>query len=399
MSSQEFDETTLWTPANVVTLIRILLVPVFVVAIISPWPDYFPQWPDAELWKPWVAALIFAVLSCTDALDGYLARSRGEVTNFGKFIDPLADKILVAAALLALIELQLLPSWVALLIIAREFIVSGLRMLVATHGVVVAASWYGKAKTVFQIIAILLFIIKGSDLLTSLHPDMEFALYVVSWFFMIIALVLTIVSMIDYFVKCAPILGFGSIGATEEGGVDAPRPAPANAPSKQELASLAAQVVAEAKDKGMHISTAESCTGGLIGGALTSVPGSSAVVEGGIISYSNDVKMNVLGVSAEDLRNVGAVSSEVAASMAVGSLRVAGTDVAVSVTGIAGPGGAVPGKPVGTVWFGLAKKGETTTYVRHFDGDRREVRSFTVKFALELLLYSLDPSLEKPISD
>lgn len=399
MSSQEFDETTLWTPANVVTLIRILLVPVFVVAIISPWPDYFPQWPDAELWKPWVAALIFAVLSCTDALDGYLARSRGEVTNFGKFIDPLADKILVAAALLALIELQLLPSWVALLIIAREFIVSGLRMLVATHGVVVAASWYGKAKTVFQIIAILLFIIKGSDLLTSLHPDMEFALYVVSWFFMIIALVLTIVSMIDYFVKCAPILGFGSIGATEEGGVDAPRPAPANAPSGQELASLAAQVVAEAKDKGMHISTAESCTGGLIGGALTSVPGSSAVVEGGIISYSNDVKMNVLGVSAEDLRNVGAVSSEVAASMAVGSLRVAGSDVAVSVTGIAGPGGAVPGKPVGTVWFGLAKKGETTTYVRHFDGDRREIRSFTVKFALELLLYSLDPSLEKPISD
>ena len=319
MSSQEFDETTLWTPANVVTLIRILLVPVFVVAIISPWPDYFPQWPDAELWKPWVAALIFAVLSCTDALDGYLARSRGEVTNFGKFIDPLADKILVAAALLALIELQLLPSWAALLIIAREFIVSGLRMLVATHGVVVAASWYGKAKTVFQIIAILLFIIKGSDLLTSLHPDMEFALYVVSWFFMIIALVLTIVSMIDYFVKCAPILGFGSIGATEEGGVDAPRPTTANAPSKRELAGLAAQVVAEAKDKGMHISTAESCTGGLIGGALTSVPGSSAVVEGGIISYSNDVKMNVLGVSAEDLRNVGAVSSEVAASMAVGS--------------------------------------------------------------------------------
>lgn len=399
MSSQEFDETTLWTPANVVTLIRILLVPVFVVAIISPWPDYFPQWPDAELWKPWVAALIFAVLSCTDALDGYLARSRGEVTNFGKFIDPLADKILVAAALLALIELQLLPSWVALLIIAREFIVSGLRMLVATHGVVVAASWYGKAKTVFQIIAILLFIIKGSDLLTSLHPDMEFALYVVSWFFMIIALVLTIVSMIDYFVKCAPILGFGSIGATEEGGVDAPRPAPANAPSGQELASLAAQVVAEAKDKGMHISTAESCTGGLIGGALTSVPGSSAVVEGGIISYSNDVKMNVLGVSAEDLRNVGAVSSEVAASMAAGSLRVAGSDVAVSVTGIAGPGGAVPGKPVGTVWFGLAKKGETTTYVRHFDGDRSEVRSFTVKFALELLLYGLDPSLEKPVFD
>ena len=305
MTEKEFDETTLWTPANVVTLVRILLVPVFVVAIISPWPDFFPGWESAELWKPWIAALIFAVLSCTDALDGYLARSRGEVTNFGKFIDPLADKILVAAALLALIELQVLPSWVALLIIAREFIVSGLRMLVATHGVVVAASWYGKAKTVFQIIAILLFIVKGSDLLLSLHPDMELALYVVSWFFMLVALALTIVSMVDYFMKCAPILGFGNAGSKKGEAQDA---------------VTAKDVIEMAVAEGKHLSTAESCTGGLIGGALTAVPGSSAVVEGGIISYSNEVKMNVLGVSSADLERVGAVSSEVAASMAQGSL-------------------------------------------------------------------------------
>ena len=124
MTNQQKSENTMWTPANIVTMIRILLVPVFVVAFISPWPDYFPDWSDAELWKPWIAALIFIVLSSTDAVDGYLARSRGEVTNFGKFIDPLADKILVAAALLALVELQLLPSWVALVILGREFIVS-----------------------------------------------------------------------------------------------------------------------------------------------------------------------------------------------------------------------------------------------------------------------------------
>ena len=99
----------LWTPANVVTLLRICLVPVFVVAIISPWPEYFPFWADAEASKPWIAAGIFILLAATDGLDGYLARSRGEVTNFGKFIDPLADKILVAAALLALIELGVLP--------------------------------------------------------------------------------------------------------------------------------------------------------------------------------------------------------------------------------------------------------------------------------------------------
>ncbi len=399
MSNQEFDETTLWTPANVVTLIRILLVPVFVVAIISPWPDYLPQWPDAEAWKPWVAALIFAVLSCTDALDGYLARSRGEVTNFGKFIDPLADKILVAAALLSLVELQLLPSWVALLIIAREFIVSGLRMLVATHGIVVAASWYGKAKTVFQIIAILLFIVKGSDQLLSLHPDMEITLYAVSWFFMAIALVLTVVSMIDYFVKSAPVLGFGSIGATAEGGVDAPAKGQVEFPSEQDVIDAAKTVVAEAKDKGLRLSTAESCTGGLIGGALTAIPGSSSVVEGGVISYSNEVKMNVLGVSADDLHRVGAVSAEVATAMASGSRRLAGSDIAVSVTGIAGPGGAVPGKPVGTVWFGLADSDGVKTYLRHFAGNREQVRIQTVLFALELFSYSIEPSGSEPLSD
>lgn len=386
MTEKEFDETTLWTPANVVTLIRILLVPVFVVAIISPWPDFFPEWESAELWKPWIAALIFAILSCTDALDGYLARSRGEVTNFGKFIDPLADKILVAAALLALIELQVLPSWVALLIIAREFIVSGLRMLVATHGVVVAASWYGKAKTVFQIIAILLFIVKESDLLLALHPDMELGLYVVSWLFMIVALILTIVSMVDYFMKCAPILGFGNAGAK-------------NKDEQVKSGCTAKEVIDLAVKAGKHLSTAESCTGGLIGGALTAVPGSSAAVEGGIISYSNDVKMNVLGVSSDDLERVGAVSSEVAASMAEGSRRVAQSDIAVSVTGIAGPGGAVPGKPVGTVWFGLATKQGTYTFVRHFKGDRDAVRSATVAFALELFAYALDPSRTKPVSD
>ena len=151
--------------------------------------------------------------------------------------------------------------------------------------------------------------------------------------------------------------------------------------------------------EGKHLSTAESCTGGLIGGALTGVPGSSAVVEGGIISYSNDVKINVLGVSAADLERVGAVSSEVAASMAEGSLRVAKSDIAVAVTGIAGPGGAVPGKPVGTVWFGLATKNHTKTFVRHFDGNRNAIRSATVDFALELFAYALDDSRPEPVSD
>lgn len=397
MTERSFDENTLWTPANVVTLVRILLVPVFVVAFISPWPAYFPQWPEAELWKPWIAALIFALLSCTDALDGYLARSRGEVTNFGKFIDPLADKILVAAALLALIELQLLPSWVALVILSREFIVSGLRMLAASKGVVIAASWYGKAKTVFQIIAILMFIIKGSHLLIGLHPSMENALYWVSWLFMAIALALTVVSMLDYFVKCAPILGFGkkqpsdapeeSEGA-EEALLTQSEAEPQN--DAQRIRSLAETTVECARKKGLRLSTAESCTGGLIAGSLTAVPGSSEVVEGGIVSYSNSVKESVLGVSPLDLQRVGAVSSEVAHAMAEGSRRLTKSDVAVSVTGIAGPGGATPGKPVGTVWFGLASKNGTITEVQHFDGSREDVRAATVLHALTLLCKGME---------
>ena len=95
-------------------------------------------------------------------MDGYLARSRNEVTTFGKFLDPLADKLLVTAALLALIEMNVLPAWIAFIIIAREFIVSGLRMVASAEGSVIAASWYGKLKTVLQIAAILLFIVKDS---------------------------------------------------------------------------------------------------------------------------------------------------------------------------------------------------------------------------------------------
>lgn len=397
MSERKIDENTLWTPANVVTLVRILLVPVFVVAFISPWPDYFPDWQDADLWKPWIAAAIFAVLSCTDALDGYLARSRGEVTNFGKFIDPLADKILVCAALLALVELQLLPSWVALIILGREFIVSGLRMLVATHGIVVAASWYGKAKTVTQIIAILLFIVKGSDLWLNLHAQAELILYGVAWLVMIVALVLTIVSMIDYFAKCAPVLGFGTIGQSKKDGGESEGEdvaEPADVTVEGQARELAAKVVSAAREARLIVSTAESCTGGLIAGSLTAIPGSSEAVAGGIVSYSNDVKKAELGVSAHDLETVGAVSAEVAASMAEGSRRACGSDVAVSVTGIAGPGGAVPGKPVGTVWFGLADRTGTRTEVVVFPGDRDQVRAATVRHALSLALEGIEASTQ-----
>ena len=121
----------LWTPANIVTLIRICLVPVFVLAILSPWPEWVGLPGITMEAKCVIAAGIFILISCTDWIDGYLARSRGEVTDFGKFMDPLADKILVTAALIALVELAVLPGWPVLIILAREFIVSGIRMVAA----------------------------------------------------------------------------------------------------------------------------------------------------------------------------------------------------------------------------------------------------------------------------
>lgn len=374
--SQQGEVHSIWTPANIVTCIRIGLVPVFMAVIISPWPQWVPYGNEVAVFQPWIAAILFALISCTDALDGYLARSRGEVTDFGKFVDPLADKILVAAALVALCELGELPSWIALVIICREFIISGLRMLAATKGVVIAASWYGKAKTVTTIVAILMFITKNSVWLVNQDSTFVFWFSVAAWVVMIAALVLTVWSMIDYFVKASDLFR-PSLSAKDEDEI-------------LDSFELASRVIDQAREKGLHVSTAESCTGGLISGALTSVAGSSSVVEGGIVSYSNDVKNKVLGVSSDDLKVFGAVSEPVALQMAGGSRHVLSTDVAVSVTGIAGPGGGSKEKPVGTVWFGISSVRGTRAECCHFDGDRALVREQTVNHALQMMLNELE---------
>lgn len=200
---------TIWTPANIVTFIRILLIPVFVAALLSPWPSWLPEPHFWAAWQPWIAAGIFAVISATDAIDGYLARHRNEITDFGKFLDPLADKILVCAALLALVELNTFPSWVALIIIAREFIVSGLRMIAAAQGKVIAASGFGKVKTILQIAAILLFTVKDSLQITVLGDGFAMGFTIFSWVVLVAAVIMTIVSLIDYFIHSKEVLGLG----------------------------------------------------------------------------------------------------------------------------------------------------------------------------------------------
>ena len=193
-------------PANSVTLARMILIPVFLLVLLADWPSWFQAPALLEQLRPWLAAAVFGVLAATDGVDGYLARSRNEVTTFGKFLDPLADKLLVTAALLALIELSVLPAWIGFVIIAREFIVSGLRMVASAEGSVIAASRYGKLKTVLQIAAILLFIVKDSTLITGMSAEVSLWTQIVAWTVMGAAVIMTIVSMIDYFVHAKEVL-------------------------------------------------------------------------------------------------------------------------------------------------------------------------------------------------
>ena len=152
-----------------------------------------------------------------------------------------------------------------------------------------------------------------------------------------------------------------------------------------ELEQKAEQLITAAKSRNIKISLAESCTGGLIGAVITAIPGASEVFYGTAVTYVNEAKENILGVSHETLKEAGAVSSECARQMAEGSRKIYKSDIAVSVTGIAGPDGGSIEKPVGTVWFGISCAAGGKTFVRHFTGDRKTVRNQTAAAAIEAL--------------
>lgn len=179
--------------ANKLTMIRIFLVPIFLIFMAVKGIPYGRE----------LATIVFIVASLTDKLDGYVARSRNQITNFGKFMDPLADKLLVTAALVSLVELQIVPSWVAMIIIAREFAVSGLRTIAASDGKVIAASKWGKLKTVIQIVAIITALINLSyeNKTLSMLANVNITLSMLTNIFMSAAVIITIISGVDYFVK------------------------------------------------------------------------------------------------------------------------------------------------------------------------------------------------------
>ena len=230
----------------------------------------------------------------------------------------------------------------------------------------------------------MLFIVKDGLELPDAAAAMGSPLYVTSWAVMVVALVLTIVSMADYLAKARHLLGFGAPrGKAEAADAEPARPEAADAEALEaRVGALATQAVAALETAGLTAACAESLTGGLIAGALTAVPGSSAVVRGGVVSYAAEAKRDVLGVSSRALDEAGVVSEPVARQMAEGARERLRADVAVAVTGIAGPGGAEPGKPVGTVWMAVAEAEGSAARLFCFEGDRQAVRLQTVAEAL-----------------
>lgn len=175
---------------NKLTIIRVLMIPFFVVFMLTDIGGSAGKY---------IALALFILASLTDLLDGKIARKYNLVTNFGKFMDPLADKLLVCAAMICLVETGRLAAWIVIIIMSREFIISGFRLIASDNGIVIAASYWGKFKTVFQMIMICL-------LIADLGGVFGIIEQVVIW----IALILTVVSLIDYMVKNKDVLKEGN---------------------------------------------------------------------------------------------------------------------------------------------------------------------------------------------
>ena len=176
---------------NKLTILRTVMIPFFILFLYTDWFHGYDKI---------IAAVIFIVASLTDMLDGKIARKYNLVTNFGKFMDPLADKLLVCSALIALVDLNKIAAWVVIIIIAREFIISGFRLVASDNGVVIAASYWGKFKTTFQMLMIIVLLLNFGGVFVLIGQ-------ILTW----IALILTVVSLVDYIVKNKDVILKGDI--------------------------------------------------------------------------------------------------------------------------------------------------------------------------------------------
>jgi CDP-diacylglycerol--glycerol-3-phosphate 3-phosphatidyltransferase len=343
---------------NALTISRLVSIPVLMVLLVVRFP-YHDQ----------IAAAVFVLASLTDTLDGNLARRRRQVTELGKFLDPLADKLFILSVLIVLVQEGELAAWVVVVIFGRELLITVLRSLSASQGRVIAATPFGKTKTVLQVAAVLLLILQRP------YPVLSLPAYVV----VALAVIFTVASGLDYLWRFRAV--FARV----------PLPTGGGAPGAESpVDPLVRRLHERLRGGGLTVVVAESCTGGMLAAAITDQPGSSAYFKGGVVAYSNEIKERLLGVPRDLLERHGAVSPEVARAMAEGARRELDADLAVSITGIAGPEADGSEKPVGLthVWLAAAEGGDGRRFV--FAGDRWANRRQAVTEALALLLARVD---------
>ena len=340
---------------NALTLSRLAAIPVLMVLLIARFRGHDQ-----------IAAALFVVFSFTDTLDGQIARRRGLVSDLGKFLDPLADKLFVLSVLIVLVQEGLVAAWIVVVIFSRELLITILRSVGATQGRVIAAAPMGKTKTMTQMAAVVLLILQRPY--PSLVP---FALLAVG-----IAIIFTVGSGIDYMWRFRHVLWPTAGGTVSSEGLREASP---------QLNPLARDLGIQLAKGKLTVSVAESCTAGLLGSLITDQPGSSAYFMGGVIAYSDEVKRAQLGVPADLLAQHGAVSREVAITMAEHVRSKFATTLAASITGIAGPD-AEGAKPVGLAYIAVAGPGGTTCNEYRFKGDRWANRREAADEAMRLLI-------------
>jgi nicotinamide-nucleotide amidase len=338
---------------NALTISRLVAIPILMGLLLISFPGHDQ-----------IAAALFIVFSLTDTVDGQLARRSGRVSDLGKFLDPLADKLFVLAVLIVLVQEGLVAAWVVVVIFSRELIITILRSVAASQGRIIAAAPLGKTKTVTQMAAVTLLILQRP------YPVLvPFADIVVA-----VAVVFTLGSGLDYLWRFRHLIGLFDTTRLRAGVMGgAPEASPA-------------EVAEVLSGTGLTVAVAESITGGMIGSLITEQPGSSAYFTGGVIAYSNDVKRDELGVAASVLESVGAVSREVGEAMAQGVRTRLGTSLGVAVTGIAGPAAGGTTKPVGLTYIAVASDGHMASREFTFAGDRASIRRQAATEALRMLV-------------
>jgi CDP-diacylglycerol--glycerol-3-phosphate 3-phosphatidyltransferase len=343
---------------NALTLSRLAAIPLLMILLIARF-EYHDQ----------MAAVLFVAFSFTDTLDGQIARRRGTVSDLGKFLDPLADKLFVLSVLIVLVQEGLVAAWVVVLIFSRELLITILRSVGAGQGRVIAAAPLGKTKTATQMAAVVLLILQRPYPVVVPLADLAVG----------VAIIFTVASGIDYLWRFRHVIW---PGADERSRLSPSGGAPG---SESPVDPLARELGALLTNGRLTLSVAESCTGGLLAVLITDQPGSSTYFLGGIVAYADEVKRAQLGVPATLLTLHGAVSQEVALAMAEGVRSRLGTTLAASITGIAGPD-AEGTKPVGLTYIAVATPRGASCNEYMFSGDRWSNRRQAAGQALRLLI-------------